>query len=205
MKTCYAGPQGELNARQLCRHIKEVIGRREAYAWELDHVFDTLFELQPLVALDEFLNGKEDGEYDPIYGGSGLSRQSPLERVAPEILWEWADIDPVTRYPVIGRSLQIFSSRDFEEPNGLSPMFLEALNRSPDRAAFLVGNYGRMGPSGWSGNLSTILEKRIALLAKLANHDDAVVRTWVAKQQATLSTWADREREREAEREESFE
>jgi hypothetical protein len=62
-----------------------------------------------------------------------------------------------------------------------------------------------MGPSGWSGNLSTILEKRIALLAKLANHDDAVVRTWVAKQQATLSTWADREREREAEREESFE
>lgn len=205
METCYKGPQGELSARQLCHRIKQVIEKREAYAWELDHVFDTMFALQPLVALDEFLTGKEDGKYDPIYEGTGFSRQSPLEKVTPEILWEWADIDPTNRYVLIGRSLHIFSARDFVETNELSPMFLEAMGRSPDRAAFLGGYAGRVGPSGWSGNLSTILDSRNAQLGKLADHEDAAVRVWVAEQRGNLSSWADKERERESEREESFE
>lgn len=205
MKSCYTGPQGECNARQLCQRIKQVIEQREAYPWQLDHLFDTIFELQPLVALDEFMTGKENSEYDPICDGSKLSRQSPLEKVSSDILWQWAEVDPTTRYPLIGRSLHIFPTRDFDEPKSLSPLFLEALNRSPDRQVFLNGNQGRMGPSGWSGNLSTILEKRVALLAELANHEDAAVRTWVEDQQAALSSWVDHERKRESEKEQSFE
>lgn len=205
METCYKGPQGELNARHLCHRIKQLIKQRDVYSWELDYVFNTMFALQPLVALDEFLTGMREGKYDPVYEETGLSRQSPLEKVPPDILWEWADIDPTNRYVLIGRSLHIFSGRDFDETNKLSSMFLEALERSPDRAAFLGGHVSRVGPSGWSGNLSTILDKRNAQLAMLADHEDAAVRAWVAERRIGLSSWADKERERESEREETFE
>ncbi|VAV90594.1 hypothetical protein MNBD_ALPHA04-1871, partial [hydrothermal vent metagenome] len=202
---CYAGPAGEQGARELCQHFKLKIAAHEVYAFQLDHAFDAIFELQPLVALDEFLLGAESESDDPIYGSSGMSRQSPLEKVDPDVLWSWADQDPKARYPLISRSLNVFAIKDLDEDNGLSPLFLEGLEKAPDRAEFLKSNVARMHPSGWSGNLSAILDRRREYLQALADHADQNVRTWVAEHIADLKQRADHERERESEREESFE
>jgi hypothetical protein len=43
------------------------------------------------------------------------------------------------------------------------------------------------------------------MLAALSQHDDETVRTWVAEQSNRLKSWADAERQREAEHEETFE
>lgn len=205
IKECYAGPAGEQGARELCQHFKLKIAAHEVYAFQLDHAFDAIFELQPLVALDEFLLGAESESDDPIYGSSGMSRQSPLEKVDPDVLWSWADQDPKARYPLISRSLNVFAIKDLDEDNGLSPLFLEGLEKAPDRAEFLKSNVARMHPSGWSGNLSAILDRRREYLQALADHADQNVRTWVAEHIADLKQRADHERERESEREESFE
>jgi len=205
IKECYSGPGGEAGARELCRLLKAKIAAREVYAFQLDHAFDSLFEVQPIVALDEFLLGTEAEDDDPIYGSIGLSRQSPLEKVDPTVLWSWADQASAVRYPLISRSLSVFATKDFDDDNGLSPLFLGGLERAPDRAAFLKSNTNRMHPNGWSGNLSVILDRRREYLSTIANHSDKAVREWVAEQAANLKAWAEHEREREAEREESFE
>ncbi len=205
IKECYSGPGGEAAARELCRLLKTKIAAREVYAFELDHAFDTLFEVQPLVALDEFLSAAKADDDDPIYGSSGLSRQSPLEKVDPAVLWSWANQAPETRYPLISRSLNVFATKDHDDDDGLSPLFLEGLEKAPDRIAFLKCNAARMRPSGWSGNLSAILDRRREYLNALADHSDSGVRAWVTEQVSNLKRWADREREQETEREETFE
>jgi len=62
-----------------------------------------------------------------------------------------------------------------------------------------------MMPNGWSGNLSIILDKRREYLGSFADHPDSDVRSWVAEQVTNLKRWADHERGREAESEETFE
>ena len=62
-----------------------------------------------------------------------------------------------------------------------------------------------MHPNGWSGNLSAILDRRREYIGALADHSDSGVRAWVSEQISNLKQWADHERERETEREETFE
>lgn len=205
IKECYAGPGGEESARELCCLIKAKIEAREVYAFQFDHAFDALFEVQPGVALDEFLQERTADDDDPIYGDSRLSRRSPLEKVDPGVLWSWADQSPAVRYPLLSRSLSVFATKNYDDDDGLSPLFLEGLERSPDRAAFLSNNTAGMLPTGWSGNLSIILDKRREYFRSLADHPDSDVRSWAVEQITNLKQWADHEREREAEREETFE
>jgi hypothetical protein len=180
IKECYAGPAGEQGARELCHHLKLKIAAREVYAFQLDHAFDAIFELQPWVALDELLLGSELENDDPIYGSSGMSKSSPLEKVDPGVLWSWADRDPKLRYQLISRSLNVFATEGFDEDSGLSSLFLEGLEKAPDRAEFLKSNPARTHPSGWSGNLSLILDRRREYLQVLADHPDPNVRMWVS-------------------------
>lgn len=205
IKECYAGPGGEERARELCRLIKAKIKNREVYAFQLDHAFDALFEVQPTVALDEFLQDRTLGGDGPIYGRGGLSKRSPLEKVDPAILWSWADQAPDVRYPLLSRSLNVFATQNYDDDDGLSPLFLEGLEKAPDKAAFLNSNKARMLPNGWCGNLSIILDRRREYLGSLADHPDSGVRSWVAEQASNLKQRADHERGREAESEETFE
>lgn len=205
IKYCYDGPTGEVAARELCQHLKRKIAAREVYAYQLDHVFDALFGVQPIVALDELMVAADQDDDDPIYGGIDLSRRSPLEKITPLVLWTWADLDPRIRYPLISRSLAVFSTRDLGDDSGLSPLFLEGLERSPDRAAYLGNNVTRLLPSSWSGPLSAILDRRRAWLEALTQHHDERVKAWATARIADLLRHADHERKRESEREESFE
>lgn len=205
IKYCYAGPDGVQAARELCQEIRNKIADLNIRAWQLDYVFDALFEVQPIVALDEILLANKDAVGDPIYGSDSMARKSPLENVGPAELCAWADIDPNIRYPLIGRSLSVFQTQKNGDDIGLSPLFLEALERSPDRGLFLQHNAGQLSPSSWSGNLSAILDKRREMLAGLSSHNDVSVQSWVRNQSTNLKKWADAERQREARREESFE
>lgn len=205
IKECYAGPGGEESARELCRLIKAKIESREVYAFQLDHAFDALFDVQPVVALDEFLLDRTSDDDNPIYGDSRLSKRSPLEKVDPAVLWSWADQAPAVRYRLLSRSLNVFATKNYDDDDGLSPLFLEGLERAPDKTAFLSSNTARMLPNGWSGNLSIILDKRREYLGSLAGHPDSGVRSWATEQVSNLKQLADQQRGREAEREETFE
>lgn len=205
IKECYAGPGGEEGARELFRLIRAKIKNREVYAFELDDALNALLEVQPTVTLDEFLQNRTlDGD-DPIYWDGEFSRRSPLEKVDPAILWSWADQAPDVRYPLLSRSLNVFAAKNDDADDGLSPLFLDGLERAPDKAAFLYSNKAGMLPKVWSGNLSRILDMRRKYLGSLANHLDGGVRSWVAEQDSNLKQWADQARARESESEETFE
>ena len=88
---------------------------------------------------------------------------------------------------------------------GLSPRFLEMLDYAPDRMTFLKEARSQIQPSAWSGPLHFVLERRHAMLETLSSHPDPAVRAWVTDQESWLTTLITADREREREREESFE
>jgi hypothetical protein len=64
-------------------------------------------------------------------------------------------------------------------------------------------------PSGWSGSLAAILEKRLVLFQSLYDHHNAEIRAWAKSQYSALQESIKQEREweeaRERKRNETFE
>lgn len=201
---CYENGEPADQLRSLAESVKSDLDEVGFGAWKYETIIGAIFKCSPKLALDMFVaDGSQDD--DPFFGLSGVLRKSPIEQVDAQALWDWADADPVVRYPLLGRIIRPFPERVGETALELSPRYLEALERSPDRECFLEANPHRLGPSGWSGNLSVILDQRRAEIEKLASHSDEAVRRWSKDRAARLKEWAENERDRESEREESFE
>jgi len=198
VEVCLAGAGGETPARELSARIRAGLDAYTLSPYKIGYLLKALFAAQPMIALDGFLLGDGDLEIR-------LERRSPLNDMDSSTLRAWADVDPDLRYPRIGQLLPIFETRDHEDAIGLSPKFLELMEHAPDRAMFLGDLRGRIFPSGWSGSLADILERRRTMLEPLASHQDPVVRTWIGSLDAWLTERITEERRRDAEREESFE
>lgn len=198
VRFCLAGVEGEEAARDACARIRARLDDYSLSAYRVGSLLRALFETQPVITLDSLLLGDGDLELR-------IDRPSPLDGLDHEVLGGWADVDPATRYPLIGQALPIFEKAEMDDPTGLSSRFLALLERAPDRAAFLGGPRHRIYPSGWSGSLADILERRRALLQPLADYHDAAVKDWLAKLDQWLAQRIAEERQRDAESEESFE
>lgn len=198
VRICLAGEEGEQAARQASTRIRDRLDDYTLSAYKVGHLLKALFETQPTIALDALLLGDGDLELR-------LDRPSPLEGMDQDTLGRWADVDPEQRYPLIGQVMPIFDRSEMGDATGLSLRFLALLERAPNRAAFLGGPRHRIFPSGWSGSLANILERRRALLEPLADHDDPAVKGWLAALDEWLGERIAEERLRDAEQEESFE
>jgi len=199
VEVCLTGADAEETARTVCSRIREGLVSYVLSANRAGYLLKALFAAQPNIALDTFLLGG-DGNLE-----IRLERRSPLDEMDVAALREWADVDPETRYPLVGRLLSIFEVSGLDDVVCLSPRFLGLLEPAPDRAAFLGGARNRLLPSGWSGSLADVLVKRRAMLQPLAGHHDPAVRGWLEGLDTWLPEYIEAKRLREAEREESFE
>lgn len=200
VEVCLTGADGAEAARTLCGRVREGLVTYVLSAYKITHLLNALFAAQPDIALSTFLLGDCDSHLD-----LQLERHSPLIHMDSGVLSGWADVDPEKRYPLIGQLLSIFEVSGLDEAVRLSPRFLELLEQAPDRIAFLGSAHSRLVPSGWSGSLADVLEKRRAMLGPLAEHRDPTVRSWLENLDTWLPEHIKAERRREAESEGSFE
>jgi hypothetical protein len=135
-----------------------------------------------------------------------FGRGSPIAKVDRSVLLGWAQLDPDTRYPALASSISMFSKGATDvDKAGLSPLFMEILDRAPDKRAVLGDFWARIHPHGWSGSLADVLVARRAKLKVLETHDDPAVRQWLRDMEPVFDEWIERDRARDREREESFE
>jgi len=199
---CLSGEKDAAAAETVCSNLRATLENTYIPSQDIDRTLAALFRAQPLMALDSFLIPNLIRPKWQFFDAKELG--GIISSVEPTILERWAAHDPNVRYPLLGRSLSLFSSRN-EEENSLSPVFAKMLALAPDKRAFLGNFWDRLHPGGWSGSLADLLSKRRAKLANLLEHEDADVRHWVAEAQLELDRWIERERLRERESEESFE
>ncbi|MBI2512354.1 MAG: hypothetical protein HYV96_10260 [Opitutae bacterium] len=164
---------------------------------------ESLFQVQPFVALDAFL-------LPAVAVGFHMDFhvKSPVEKLEPETLHEWARREPSVRYPLLGESLHLFAAKRDEknhESEELSPLYVAMLDQAPDKVAFFGDLWHRVHPRSWSGSLADVLAKRKTQMMKFADHPDAKVRDLMNEIMPELDRWIERERARDRTSEESFE
>lgn len=204
VKACLSGPSGKVDTRTLCRRIRKALDDHRLSAYKIGHLLEGLFETQPSIALDELVMAGVASKRDQVFE-TRFNRPTPIEKVEAATLRAWANLDSAKRYPALGHVLALFATNVTGDETGLSPRFLKMLEDAPDRAAFLGNARDQIRPCGWSGPLHLVLERRRTMLRALSSHHDPAVRAWLADQETWLATWIAAERERESEREESFE
>jgi hypothetical protein len=201
---CLSGDDGRRAAEKVCSNICAALDRYELSPHNVSYIYKALLETQPFVTLDAFLLSpspygiRDRFDLDFQMGPS-------IETVDPAILLTWANVDPDTRYPLLGKCLRIFRKKNHEEQNDISPLFLSMLNQAPDKRLFLGNPWDRVFPRSGSGSFTHALIQRKAQVMKLAEHADAEVRAWAGDAILELDRWIERERRRDRESEQSFE
>lgn len=196
-----AGEEGRETAMAVSHRVYAGVTAKGGWRREAHGLVDKLFETEPQVALDVFVDG-DKGPPERLFKGR-VERGSPLDGVDTDVLIAWADRAPERRYARLGEVLSMFRKDQMDNVLGVNPAFTALLERAPDKIAFLGEAYTRVHPSGWSGSLAEILTSRKALLDDLPDHPD--IAAWRAREYPRIDRWIAAERERESEREESFE
>lgn len=204
---CLSGQQAEPAVRRICRRIKGKFADHSLYSFNASHLLQTLFEAQPNAALDEFLI--DDQTANPFrdfddFDDFGTSRGSPLKSVGIETLEQWAMINPQIRIPRLVNSITLFTSQG-ESEEGWSPIFLRLLELAPEKRSFLENVNHRLHPTGWSGSLADILDKRRTLVEQFIQHSNPIIRAWAIEQAQRLEVESQHQRSRERREDESFE
>ncbi len=201
---CLAGPIAEQAARRICRRIKGKFDDHSLYSFNASQLLLKLFEAQPVAALDEFLIDEESSNSFRDFDDFGSSREPPLECVGIETLEQWAMVNPQVRIPRLANSITLFRAQG-ESEEGWSPTFLRLLELAPDKRAFLEDVPHRLRPTGWSGSLADILDKRRVFLDQFIQHSDPNISAWAIEQEQLLEAESNYQRTRERQEDESFE
>lgn len=204
IRVCCEGADGEATLRDICARVRDGLETVYLSSYDLSYVLRALFETHPLIALDEFLLPELKPRNRGLFEGHfGLG--TPVEDIGAEILRQWAEVDPNSRYPLLGKSIAMFKRQQGEEENGVSDLFLDILGHAPDKRDFLGDICSRLHPRSWSGSLADILIQRRAAIMSIGDNVGGEVRQWVADMLPELDRWIEYERKRDRDDEQSFE
>ncbi|ACD91494.1 conserved hypothetical protein [Chlorobium limicola DSM 245] len=199
IRECLSGEVGESAAKQVCNTIRSQLERYRVTSHDISAVLKALFETQPFIALDTFLLPESLCHHIDLFDVG-----TPVEVIDENHLKEWADRDPIERYPLIGECLSMFGKNNDDESKEYSSLFLSMLDSAPDKQRFLGDYYPRLHPRS-GGSLAVILEHRKTKLIQLAEQSDEEVKHWVDEAMPEIDRWIENERGCDRAREESFE
>lgn len=201
---CCAGIEGEDTARDVCDHLSAAITSYQTSPHEVAYVLKGLFKTQTFIALDAFLlHGVQSGTTN--FFEMHFSFDTPIEKIDPALLHQWANIDSILRYPLLGQAIPMFKRKPGEDSNDLDPIFLELLELAPDKHVFLGDYWARLHPRSWMGSLADILTQRRSQVLKFQTSPHAEVRHWIDGLLPDLDLWIEKEQIRDRDKEERFE
>ena len=211
-EVCLNGTESINSATEICRHLGEKSTDYHIHAFDYPHLLNAIARNQPFVFLDVFLgNDKiEDYQRGRIFRREFESdAPNPLDQISDADLISWCGYNPNHRYPLIASTIQPFSQSTEAGGFAWKPIVYTILERAPDLSAVLKKLARSIRPSGWSGSLADILQKRSVLFQSLYQHNNSEVRAWARNQYSALQESIERERQGEEHndrrRNESFE
>ena len=132
-----------------------------------------------------------------------------MTKIPDDALIAWCEKHPSSRYPIAIAAVDAFEKSTETEKYEWRPIVNSILRNAPELEKVLEQLGRALRPSGWSGSLADILEKRSVLLRDLRDHENAEVASWAKSHYIRLQQGITTEREREQawaiDRNESFE
>jgi len=130
--------------------------------------------------------------------------ESALELVPAEVLIDWCNEKPDTRYAFAADTCKLFEKQDDKKvPLAISNTAVALLAAAPDKTAVVSRFIRRFRPSVWAGSLADILEAKLSLLDQLAVCNDEAVRSEIELTKDKFKNLIDAERAGERKMEKS--
>lgn len=167
------------------------------------------FQYFPQLALEVVCTPDEEGTFDRasilVSDRDFQQHGTVLGLVPTEVLINWCNEKPETRYVFAAESCQLFEKQDDEKiPLVISDTAIALLKAASDKIAVVEALVYRFQPRSWSGSLAAILAVRLPLLDQLAITGDEAVSSVIQTAKQRLLNLLDVERVRETEREKSI-
>lgn len=164
------------------------------------------FQYFPRLALELVCIPAEDGTLrrarDLVSDPYSERGETALGLVPTEVLLDWCNEKPETRYAFAAGACKLFEKQDDEKtPLAISDTAATLFASTPEKSAVLKEFVNRFHPRSWSGSLADILEARLPLLDQLATSGHEAFRSEIDAAKADLQNLIDAERAREKEEE----
>jgi len=172
------------------------------------------FQLFPRLSLEVVCTPDENGTFhratDLVSDRYSERRETALAFVPTEVLINWCNEKPETRYAFAAGACKLFEKQDNEEvPLVISVTALALLAAAPDKASVIQTIVRRFYPNSWWGSLADTLETRLTLFDQLAAIEDEAVMLEIENAkvayQNRIKAERDSEKEEEKARNSSFE
>lgn len=175
-----------------------------------------IFKRFPRYALSMVFVPGDDGKFrksriattDPLFD---RSKGNPFDQIPKEVLVEWCDEEPESRYPFAAKVCQLFNTTgpNDELSDSITKVAVELVNMAPNPAVIIEIFVGRFFPRSWSGSRANLLESRLPLFDQLIIEDNENLRSLIEAKKVAFEKEIAGEREfessRERKRDSSFE
>jgi hypothetical protein len=210
-RTALNGQEGTPIAVELCCHIAKAISDNRIYAVNYHDLLNVLARTHPFVFLDMIIgdDGIKDYQRRGMFGDHFRRGSNPIDQISDNDILSWCDDKPEDRYPLIASVIQPFSESEETGGPAWKPIVYSIFAKAQNLHNALKHLARAIRPSGWSGSLADILQKRAVLFQNLFQHENEEIRSWAKNQYSALQKSIDTEREEEKQhhrkRNESFE
>jgi len=201
---CLKGKNAHDDAIIIARNLAKASRGHHFEVREYGKLISTLFQLQPLAAIQELLKPMSRGR-SVLYYITGPRQSSPANAAPPEILMKWAMKSPKVRMPILAEEVHLFAKNGENDTCSWSPLALGILEVAPDRKMILEIYADRFYPRSWSGSLADVLIPYLSLTKELQSHKDPLIAAWANEQAALIKLRIEEDRKRERRQDESFE
>lgn len=201
-RTTLNGQEGASTAVELCRHIAKAISDNRIYAVDYHDLLNALARTQPFLFLDMIIgdDGIKDYQRRGMFGDHFRRRSNPVDQISDDDIVSWCDDKPEDRYPLIASVIQPFSESEETGGPAWNPIVYSIFAKTQNLNNVLKHLARAIWPSGWSGSLADILQKRAVLFQNLFQHENEEIRSWANNQYSALQKSIDTEREEEKQR-----
>jgi hypothetical protein len=200
VKQCLAGPDGLAPFNVVCTNLKQGLANHEVYAHNGGRLFQALFKVQPLAALDAFFGGNDAETFSAAILDASGHATNPLVSVAIDDLISWCDRSPDDRYERMAGVIPLYKGKEDEPRVEWHPMATALLGKAPDRVAVLTEFVRRFRPMMWSGSRAAVMETRLPLLHALQTNTDPALVALATAEEASLKIEIQHDRENETRR-----
>lgn len=207
IKACFANESAKENARILCKKLVEALKNYDISFMDYGYVLEALTIVKPVAFLDVFVGEDIKPEHQIKQFLSRGARSSSIWHIDEELLIDWCETNPTTRYPTLASA--ILPYRKNENLLEWTPLALKIIANSPAPIVVLDELKANFRPWSWSGSLAEIMQNCLKLILDLKEHEDPMVVDWAYREEKIFEQEIRSERQsellRESERNERFE
>ncbi|MDD2336211.1 MAG: hypothetical protein PHD01_06515, partial [Geobacteraceae bacterium] len=201
---CFGGEGAVEATAVVCRKLQAAFSDYRSHSYDYRHLLESLFQMQPMTALDVFLGGPSEEHVESLWDND-FDQQNPVEMLSDDTLITWAQKDPGFRFIRLAAAITPFTMNNVDGGYEWKPIAFLIISLAPDKEKVLTKFGAHLMPWSWSGSRAEILERRRALLRNLFSYHDSDVSAWAREKDEELRQMAEKERRGERMSDESFE